>query len=108
MYRVVSLVVYLQMLQCCWQRERGCCQGLWMNVNRVCLNVTLIIVFLVHNPSIRSIPVQVGMSGGGTEDGEVLEDSRPPSHNYEWLLVAAAIDRIAVVVFIITFFSFWI
>lgn len=45
------------------------------------------------------------MSGGGTEDGEVLEDSRPPSHNYEWLLVAAAIDRIAVVVFIIAFLS---
>lgn len=45
------------------------------------------------------------MSGGGTEDGEVLEDSHPPSHNYEWILVAAAIDRIAVVVFIITFLS---
>lgn len=44
------------------------------------------------------------MSGGGAEDGEVLEDSRPPSHNYEWLLVAAAVDRVAALAFVVTFF----
>lgn len=47
---------------------------------------------------------QVGMSGGAAEDGEVLEETRPTSHHYEWLLVAAAVDRIAVLAFIATFF----
>lgn len=62
---------------------------------------------LIHDTYIYSIPLlQVGMSGGGAEDGEVLEDSRPPSYNYEWILIAAAIDRIAVLVFILTFFLF--
>lgn len=44
------------------------------------------------------------MSGGATEDGEVLEETRPASHHYEWLLVAAAVDRVAVLAFIATFF----
>ena len=44
------------------------------------------------------------MSGGASEDGEVLADSSPPSHHYDWLLVAAAVDRIAVFAFLTTFF----
>ncbi|KAK8383178.1 hypothetical protein O3P69_011594 [Scylla paramamosain] len=53
---------------------------------------------------LRQYTDKVGMSGGAAEDGEVLEETRPTSHHYEWLLVAAAVDRIAVLAFIATFF----
>ncbi|KAG0723641.1 Neuronal acetylcholine receptor subunit alpha-6 [Chionoecetes opilio] len=55
---------------------------------------------------LRQYIAKVGMSGGGAEDGEVLEDSdaRPASHHYEWLLVAAATDRVAFLAFLATFF----
>lgn len=52
---------------------------------------------------LRQYTDKVGMSGGATEDGEVLEETRPASHHYEWLLVAAAVDRVAVLAFIATF-----
>ncbi|KAG7158896.1 Neuronal acetylcholine receptor subunit alpha-6-like 4 [Homarus americanus] len=46
---------------------------------------------------------KVGLSGGGGEDGEVLEEARPASYLHEWILVAAAVDRLAALTFVATF-----
>ncbi|KAK8746993.1 hypothetical protein OTU49_016937 [Cherax quadricarinatus] len=46
---------------------------------------------------------KVGLSGGSAEDGEVLKETCSTSYLHEWLLVAAAVDRIAALIFIITF-----
>nr|XP_045584319.1 neuronal acetylcholine receptor subunit alpha-7-like [Procambarus clarkii] len=46
---------------------------------------------------------KVGLSGGGAEDGEVLEETRPASYLHEWLLVAAALDRLAAITFVAAF-----
>ncbi|KAK3880460.1 hypothetical protein Pcinc_015062 [Petrolisthes cinctipes] len=47
---------------------------------------------------------KVGQSGGGDEDGEVLNSTcAPPSYLHEWLLVAAAVDRVAFIIFLATF-----
>nr|XP_045584318.1 neuronal acetylcholine receptor subunit alpha-7-like [Procambarus clarkii] len=46
---------------------------------------------------------KVGLSGGGAEDGEVLEETRPASYLHEWLLVAATLDRLAAITFVAAF-----
>ncbi|XP_066956599.1 neuronal acetylcholine receptor subunit alpha-6-like isoform X1 [Macrobrachium rosenbergii] len=48
---------------------------------------------------------KVGRSGGGDEDGEVLDTDIKNSVNYapDWLLVAAAFDRLAALCFLVTF-----
>ncbi|KAG7158895.1 Neuronal acetylcholine receptor subunit alpha-7-like 6 [Homarus americanus] len=46
---------------------------------------------------------KVGLSGGGGEDGEVLEEALPASYLHEWILVAAAVDRLAALTFVATF-----
>ncbi|XP_037781200.1 neuronal acetylcholine receptor subunit alpha-7-like [Penaeus monodon] len=42
---------------------------------------------------------KVGHSGGGADDAEVLDEVRPVSYAHEWLLVAAAVDRLAAFAF---------
>lgn len=46
---------------------------------------------------------KVGHSGGGADDAEVLDEVRPVSYAHEWLLVAAAVDRLAAFAFTAAF-----
>ncbi|XP_042871166.1 neuronal acetylcholine receptor subunit alpha-6-like [Penaeus japonicus] len=46
---------------------------------------------------------KVGHSGGGADDAEVLDEVRPVSYAHEWLLVAAAVDRVAALTFVVAF-----
>ncbi|XP_047481122.1 neuronal acetylcholine receptor subunit alpha-6-like [Penaeus chinensis] len=46
---------------------------------------------------------KVGHSGGGADDAEVLDEVRPVSYAHEWLLVAAAVDRLAAFAFAAAF-----
>ncbi|KAK3874022.1 hypothetical protein Pcinc_020997 [Petrolisthes cinctipes] len=53
---------------------------------------------------------KVGLSGGGEEDGEVLDEAGPPNYRDEWFLLAAALDRLAactfLAIFVITLIAF--
>lgn len=55
------------------------------------------------SPSPKVWFLQVGHSGGGADDAEVLDEVRPVSYAHEWLLVAAAVDRLAAFAFTAAF-----
>ena len=68
------------------------------------------ILFFCLSTFFKSITLlQIGRSNAVVEEAEILEDAKAPRYDHEWLLLAAAVDRIMMILFgIVMIISFFV